>query len=140
MSDTEIGPDQAYAHEYEHDHAPGDLPEESAGHWVRNYLIGLGLAALLTAGSFLLAANHLIFWGPSIPVALIVLAVAQMGVHLVFFLHITTGPDNTNNVLALAFGILIVVLIVGGSIWIMGHLNSRTMAPPTMSQALQMQR
>ncbi len=140
MSDTEIGPDQAYAHEYEHDHAPGDLPEESAGHWVRNYLIGLGLAALLTAASFLLAANHLIFWGPSIPVALIVLAIAQMGVHLVFFLHITTGPDNTNNVLALAFGVLIVTLIVGGSIWIMSHLNTRLMAPPTMSQVMQMQR
>ena len=67
------------------------------------------------------------------------LAIAQMGVHLVFFLHITTGPDNTNNVLALAFGILIVFLIVGGSIWIMGHLNGRTMAPPTLSQAMQMQ-
>ena len=24
-----------------------------------------------------------------------------MGVHLVFFLHITTGPDNVNNVMAL---------------------------------------
>jgi cytochrome o ubiquinol oxidase operon protein cyoD len=135
VSDTDLDPDHAYQHEYEHDHAPGDLPEESAGHWVRNYLIGLALAALLTAASFLLAANHLIFWGPSIPVALIVLAIAQMGVHLVFFLHITTGPDNTNNVLALAFGILIVFLVVGGSIWIMSHLNTRTMATPTMSQA-----
>ena len=59
--------------------------------------------------------------------ALVVLAVAQMGVHLVFFLHITTGPDNTNNVLALAFGVLIVVLVIGGSIWIMGHLNHNMM-------------
>jgi cytochrome o ubiquinol oxidase subunit IV len=42
-----------------------------------------------------------------------VLAIAQMGVHLVFFLHITTGPDNTNNVLALAFGVLIVILLMG---------------------------
>ena len=56
--------------------------------------------------------THLI-WGPAIPVALVVLAVAQMGVHLVFFLHITTAPDNTNNVLALAFGVLIVVLVIG---------------------------
>ena len=139
MSDTEHDADHAYAHEYEGDHAPGDLPEESAGHWVRNYLIGLGLAALLTAASFLLAANHLLFWGPSIPVALIVLAIAQMGVHLVFFLHITTGPDNTNNVLALAFGVLIVFLVVGGSIWIMGHLAGRTMPMLTPSQAMQMQ-
>jgi hypothetical protein len=44
-----------------------------------------------------------------------VLAIAQMGVHLVFILHITTGPDNTNNVLALAFGVLIVFLVVVGS-------------------------
>jgi cytochrome o ubiquinol oxidase subunit IV len=134
MSDTDV--DDPH---FGHDHAPGVLPEESAGHWVRNYLIGLVFAAVLTAMSFFIAATHLV-WGPSIPVALIVLAIAQMGVHLVFFLHITTGPDNTNNVLALAFGVLIVFLIVGGSIWIMGHLAERTMAAPTMSQMMQMQR
>ena len=55
--------------------------------------------------------------------ALVALAVAQMGIHLVFFLHITTGPDNTNNVLALAFGVLIVSLVVLGSLWIMANLN-----------------
>jgi cytochrome o ubiquinol oxidase operon protein cyoD len=140
VTDSDLDADQAYAHGYEGDHAPGMLPEESAGHWVRNYLIGLVLAALLTVASFVLAANHLVFWGPSIPVALIVLAIAQMGVHLVFFLHITTGPDNTNNVLALAFGLLIVIMVVGGSIWIMSHLAGRTMAPPTMSQVMEMQR
>jgi cytochrome o ubiquinol oxidase operon protein cyoD len=49
----------------------------------------------------------------------------QMGVHLVFFLHITTGPDNTNNVmaLALAFGVLIVVPLMAGSLWITANLN-----------------
>ena len=58
---------------------------------------------------------------------LVVLAIAQMGVHLVFFLHITTGPDNTNNVLALAFGVLIVFLVVVGSLWIMNNLNDNMM-------------
>ena len=52
------------------------------------------------------------------------LAIAQMGVHLVFFLHITSGPDNTNNVLALAFGVLIVFLVMIGTIWIMAHLDA----------------
>jgi cytochrome o ubiquinol oxidase subunit IV len=70
-------------------------------------------------------------------VALVVLAIAQMGVHLVFFLHITSGPDNTNNVLALAFGVLIVVLLLGGSLWIMAHLNHNMMP---MNQIMQMQR
>ena len=58
-------------------------------------------------------------WGPGVAVGLVVLAIAQMGMHLVFFLHITSGPDNTNNVLALAFGVLIVFLVMIGTIWIM---------------------
>jgi cytochrome o ubiquinol oxidase operon protein cyoD len=68
----------------------------------------------------------------------VVLAIAQMGVHLVFFLHITSGPDNTNNVLALAFGVLIVILLLGGSLWIMANLNHNMMMP--MDQIVQMQR
>ena len=63
-------------------------------------------------------------WGPGVAVGLVVLAIAQMGVHLVFFLHITSGPDNTNNVLALAFGVLIVFLVMVGTIWIMAHMNN----------------
>ena len=68
-------------------------------------------------------------WAPGIPLGLAVLAIAQMGVHLVFFLHITTGPDNTNNVLALAFGVLIVTIVVAGSVWIMSNLNDNMMPP-----------
>ena len=52
-----------------------------------------------------------------------------MGVHLVFFLHITTGPDNTNNVLALAFGVLIVTIVAAGSLWIISNLNDNMMPP-----------
>ena len=61
------------------------------------------------------------------PLGLTVLAIAQMGIHLVFFLHITTGSDNTNNVLALAFGILIVTVLVAGSLIIMANLNELMM-------------
>ena len=68
-------------------------------------------------------AHTSLLWVPGVPLGLAVLAIAQMGVHLVFFLHITTGPDNTNNVLALAFSVLIVTLVVAGSLWIMANLN-----------------
>jgi cytochrome o ubiquinol oxidase operon protein cyoD len=60
-------------------------------------------------------------------VAIAVFAVAQMGVHLVFFLHITTAADNTNNALAVAFGVRIAGLVVFGSLWIMDHLNHNLM-------------
>ncbi|AVT81926.1 cytochrome o ubiquinol oxidase subunit IV [Rhodopseudomonas palustris] len=109
-----------------YDVAPGDEEEVRIGPRLLGYGVGLGLSVLLTATSFFIAGTDLV-WQPSIPVAIAVLAIAQMGVQLVFFLHITTGPDNTNNVLALAFGSLIVLLVVGGSIWIMGHLNHNMM-------------
>ena len=69
--------------------------------------------------------------------ALVVLAIAKMGVHLVFFRQITTGADNTNNVLALAFGVLIVILLMGGSLWIMASLNHNV---TPMDQIMQMRR
>ena len=118
------------------EHAPGDEEEVSVKVRVLGYLIGLALAIVLTATSFFVAGTDLV-WQPSIPVAIIVLAIAQMGVHLVFFLHITTGPDNTNNVLALAFGLLIIFLVIGGSLWIMANLN-HNMLP--MDQIMQTQR
>lgn len=132
--------DSHHAHEHpsDIDTAPGDELLESSGiaTGVRGYLLGLALAALLTALSFWLRGTSLV-WGPGIPVALVVFAIAQMGVHLVFFLHITTAPDNTNNALALAFGVLIVFLVIGGSLWIMGNLNHDMRS---MSAIMQMQR
>ncbi|HEX4712179.1 cytochrome o ubiquinol oxidase subunit IV [Phenylobacterium sp.] len=117
--------------------APGDerLGGAHVSRDIRGYVIGLVLATGLTAASFYAAASHTI-WAPAIPVALVVLAIAQMGIHLVFFLHISTGPDSTNNILALAFGVLIVALVIIGSIWIMANLNGN-MLP--MDQLMQMQ-
>ena len=119
-----------------HDVAPGDERHASVRVRMLGYVVGLALAVLLTATSFFIAGTNLV-WQPSIPIAIIVLAIAQMGVHLVFFLHITTGPDNTNNVMALAFGLLIVLLVISGSLWIMANLNQNMMP---MDQIMQMQR
>ena len=112
--------------EYAGDTAPGDEHGAVLSR-VGGYLIGLFLALGLTATSFWVVSTH-VLWGPGVPIGLCVLAIAQMGVHLVFFLHITSGPDNTNNVLALAFGVMIVFLVVAGSLWITANLN-HNMAP-----------
>ena len=119
-----------------YDRAPGDISisveaEKRSLSDVGIYTIGLALAVILTATSFWVA-NTSLLWGPGIPLGLAVLAIAQMGVHLVFFLHITTGPDSTNNVLALAFGVLIVFLVVAGSLWIMTNLNDNMLPPPEL--------
>jgi cytochrome o ubiquinol oxidase operon protein cyoD len=103
-------------------HAAGAEEHEPLGSFA-TYTVGLAFALLLTAASFIVSQTNLL-WAPGVPAGLAVLAIAQMGVHLVFFLHISTGPDNSNNVIALAFGVLVVTLIVSGSLWIMANLNT----------------
>ncbi len=120
----------------EHTNSGDSAPGEPGGHSVVTYSVGLALALLMTGASFYIAGSSLV-WAPAMPAALVAMAIAQIGVHLVFFLHIDTGPDNTNNTLALAFGVLIVFLVVAGSVWIMGHLNHNMMP---MGQMIQMQR
>jgi cytochrome o ubiquinol oxidase operon protein cyoD len=102
----------------------------------KTYLFGLALAILLTLASFGAAISHVI-WGPGLPVFLAVLAVAQMGVHLVFFMHVNATEEGENTVLALGFGIFIVLLVVFGSMIIMHNLSSFM---PSMDQLMKMQR
>jgi cytochrome o ubiquinol oxidase operon protein cyoD len=113
------------------DVAPG-APHNNIMSEVTAYVVGLGLALLLTGVSFWVASTSAL-WGPGVATGLVVLAIAQMGVHLVFFLHITSGPDNTNNVLALAFGMIIVFLVMIGTIWIMAHLAANMGPPPELT-------
>jgi cytochrome o ubiquinol oxidase operon protein cyoD len=95
------------------------------------YTVGLSLAVILTTTSFWVADTSLL-WAPGVPAGLIVLAIAQMGLHLVFFLHITTGPDSTNSMLALAFGTLVAFLVCTGSLVIMANLDENMAAVPQL--------
>jgi len=58
-------------------------------------------------------------------------------VRLVFFRHLGSGSENTNNILVLAFCVLIVFLVIGGSIWIIANLNENMMP---LNQVTQMRR
>ena len=117
------------------DRAPGTDHKGSGG--LQGYVAGLGFAVILTLGSFWVADTQLV-WQPAIPILLAALAIGQMGVHVVFFFHISSGPADTNNFLALAFGIFVVGLIVFGSILIMANLN--TNMPMSIDHLMQMQR
>ena len=114
------------------DVAPGERPktpisEQGFSSGVVVYTMGLLLALILTVTSFWVA-NTSVLWAPGVTAGLAVLAIAQMGVHLVFLLHITTGTDSTNNILALAFGVLVALLVVAGSLVIMANLNENMAA------------
>jgi len=126
-----------------HDLAPGDIPSEEMQAWAPSeaqvYTIGLLVALILTATSFWVA-NTSLLWPGGVGLGLAVLAISQMGIHLVFFLHITSGPDSTNNILALAFGLLIVFVVVVGTMWIVTDLNDNMLMPPSDAMNMRMQR
>ena len=114
--------------------APGVDPHE--GHSARTYLIGLGYDLVLTIASFWAATTSLVY-APAVPVLLATLAIGQMGVHLAFFLHLSSAPDQANNFLALAFGVFVSGLLIFGSIMIMAHLDHNMMP---MDELMKMQR
>jgi len=58
---------------------------------------------------------------------ILVSAVVQIMVHLVCFLHMNTSSSERWNVVALAFTVLIIAILVVGSIWIMWNLNLNMM-------------
>ena len=91
-----------------------------------SYLTGFALAVLLTAIPFWLVMSR------SLPEATIVaiilpLAAVQMLVHLHYFLHLDFSSAQRWNLAAFAFTAVVIVLIIGGSIWIMYNLSQRTM-------------
>jgi cytochrome o ubiquinol oxidase operon protein cyoD len=116
-------------------HTPGLESREAHGS-IGGYIIGYVSAIVLTFAAFGVARSTSM--APfSIAAALAVLAIAQMLIHLIFFLHINTAPSQKTNVMAFAATILIIAIVVIGSMWIMGHLN-RNMVP--MDHLMQMQR
>jgi len=100
---------------------PGRSPDWKSG--LVKPVLGLAASIVLTLASFWAAGTQLV-WGPGVPVLLAALAIGQMGVHLVFFLHVSSGPESTNTILALAFGVFVVALVVFGSLIIMAHLDA----------------
>ncbi len=114
---------------------PGAQAGQSHGSF-QGYLVGYVASALLTLGSFV-AVQTSALTPSSVTAAVTVLAIAQMLVHLIFFLHINTSPNQRTNILAFAVTMFIVIVIVAGSLWIMTHLESNMMPA---GKLMQMQR
>ena len=89
-----------------------------------SYSLGFILSVVLTAASFAaVMVPGVIPHGDIVP-AIIGLAVVQMFVHVYFFLHLSAAPDQRWNVNAFAFAVMTVLILVIGSLWIMGNVNT----------------
>ncbi len=93
---------------------------------LKSYLSGFVLALILTAIAFALVMRGTL--SPKVTLGgIFVAGIVQILVHLHYFLHLDTTSAARWNVLALIFTLLIMILFVGGSLWIMWTLNYRMM-------------
>ncbi len=87
-----------------------------------SYILGFCLSIVLTLAAFFLVIGQVLSgWG--LIVAIAVLALAQLAVQLIFFLHLGTAANKKWNLVILIFTAFIVFIIVAGSLWIMYNLN-----------------
>lgn len=118
-----------HVHGIEHDDAHHGTPFT-----LRTYLIGFGAAAALTAIAFWIVMARPIS-GTLASVAIVALAIAQIMVHTYAFLHVNARQQGGWTLVAYVFTAVLLLITIGGSLWIMHHLNSNMM-PGMMSDAL----
>jgi cytochrome o ubiquinol oxidase subunit IV len=92
----------------------------------RSYVWGLGLAVVLTAAAFGLATFKLLSGG-ALLAAIGVLALIQVAVQFRFFLHIDLSRQRREDLQLILFTGLLILMMVGGSLWIMASLDARMM-------------
>lgn len=103
------------------------------GPLARAYAIGFVLSLALTLAAYSLAVHHALPGG-GLVAALIVLACTQFIVQVVCFLHLGRETASRERLVVLGCVMVIVLILVGGSLWIMTHLNERMMADPTQME------
>ena len=101
---------------------------------VKSYMIGFVLSIILTAIPFglVMQQGHYGFSAGTVVAAILALAVVQVFVHVVYFLHMDRSAEQRWNVVAFAFTVMILVIVVSGSVWIMHNATSNmehAMAP-----------
>jgi cytochrome o ubiquinol oxidase operon protein cyoD len=113
------------------DHAHEDGPAHAT---LKGYLIGFGLSVVLTAIPFWLVMTGALGDNQLTALAIMALAVVQIVVHMVYFLHMSPKSEGGWTMMALIFTLVMVVIALIGSLWVMYHLNTNMMPSHDMSQ------
>ncbi|WJD47582.1 MULTISPECIES: cytochrome o ubiquinol oxidase subunit IV [unclassified Enterobacter] len=93
---------------------------------VKTYMTGFILSIILTVIPFWMVMNGTASHATLVSVV-VGMAVVQILVHLVCFLHMNTSSEDRWNLVAFVFTVLIIAIVVAGSIWIMWSLNNNMM-------------
>ena len=105
------------------------MKQEQKDTRLKTYITGFILSVVLTLLAFSAVASHAYQTNFTIAV-IVVLAVIQLFVQLIFFLHLAQESRPRWRLVALSFGVLVVAIVVFGSLWIMDHLNYNMMHSP----------
>ena len=116
-------------------HAHGDTHGHGS---MRSYLVGFALSAILTAIPFWLVMSDVLGNATATSAAVIALAVAQIVVHTICFLHVNTQGEGGWTLVAFVFTAVILLITIGGSLWIMYHLNTNMMPGMMTGEAASM--
>jgi len=111
------------SHGDEHGHGGAQIPHAS----MRDYLIGFGLSVVLTAIPFWLVMSDVLPSKAAAGFTIMGFAVAQIVVHMIYFLHMNAKSDDGWTMVALVFTLVLVVITLAGSLWVMHHLNVNMM-------------
>ncbi|WP_097460019.1 cytochrome o ubiquinol oxidase subunit IV [Mangrovitalea sediminis] len=90
------------------------------------YIIGFVLSVILTVIPFYMVMNGTASQA-AIITTIVIFAVVQVLVHLYYFLHLDTSEEQRWNFMAIAYTFLLVFIFIGGSVWIMWHLDYNMM-------------
>jgi cytochrome o ubiquinol oxidase operon protein cyoD len=101
--------------------------QTASGHGsVRSYLLGFALSVILTAIPFWMVMGGA-FSRADTAIGIIVFAIVQILVHLKFFLHLDFTKEGRINTFSFLFTAMIIVMLVGLSIWIIMTADSLMM-------------
>ncbi|WP_227367805.1 cytochrome o ubiquinol oxidase subunit IV [Halomonas sp. M20] len=105
---------------------PDTVPGSASHGSVKSYVIGLILSIVLTVIPFAAVMTGALSITTTV-LTIVIAAVLQVLVQLVMFMHLNTKSDEGWNFMSLVFAVTILVLVVGGSLWIMHHLHLNVM-------------
>ena len=112
----------------EHDEHQEDLEQHDTLHiTVGGYVTGFVLAVILTAIPFWLVMGKVLESPTVTTFVILALAMVQIYVHMVFFLHMTSKAEGGWAWMSLIFTLVLLVITLSGSLWIMYHLKTNTM-------------
>ena len=108
------------------EHLPRAAAHDGAHGNLATYIVGFALSLILTALSFGAVMSGLVPHGLALG-AITLLAVAQLLVQLVFFLHLGAAPEQRNNTVTFILTTLLIATVVSGSLWVMHNANVNMM-------------